>query len=64
MLSLTIGIFPNMHRCGQYYEFKVLHGTIDKVQKSMLPVCRALQFSPAQADQVLTERLVRELAPV
>ena len=37
---------------------------IDKVQKRILPECRALEFSPAQADQALTERLVRELAPV
>ena len=37
---------------------------IDKVQKIILSVCRALEFSPAQANQALTERLVRELAPV
>ena len=37
---------------------------IDKVQKMILSVCRALEFSPAQANQALTERLVRELAPV
>ena len=39
-------------------------GSIDKVQKIILSVCRALEFSPAQANQALTERLVRELAPV
>ena len=32
--------------------------------KIILSVCRALEFSPAQANQALTERLVRELAPV
>ena len=42
------------------YTFK----TIDKVQKIILSVCRALEFSPAQANQAPTERLVRELAPV
>ena len=41
-----------------------MHNLIDKVQKIILSVCRALEFSPAQANQALTERLVRELAPV
>ena len=37
---------------------------IDKVQEIILSVCRALEYSPAQAGQSLTERLVRGLAPV
>ena len=42
----------------------VYSDAIDKVQKIILSVCRALEFSPAQANQALRERLVRELAPV
>ena len=37
---------------------------IDKVQKIIMSVCRALEYSPAQPSQVLAERLIRELAPV
>ena len=48
--------------CARYSS--VPNKRIDKVQKMILSVCRALEFSPAQANQVLAERLVRELAPV
>ena len=46
------------------FKARKIRTAIDKVQKIILSVCRALEFSPAQANQALTERLVRELAPV
>ena len=43
VLSLTIGIFPYMHSCGQYYEFKVLHSTevtkFSMSHRSLKPYC-------------------------
>ena len=46
---------------------RCLHFTLAYYRQSpkmILPVCRVLEFSPAQANQALIERLVRELAPV